>query len=56
MKAPEREECAVTTFILNLLEETVREARPDLSEEEADKAKMQLLRSYFGPKWFGVVK
>lgn len=45
---------SVVAFIVQLLDKTIAEAQPNLSEEDAEKAKIELLYAYFGPKWFGV--
>lgn len=45
----------VIAFIAQLLDKTIAEAQPNLSKEDAEKAKIELLYAYFGPKWFGVM-
>lgn len=49
-----REDDTIVAFIANLLDKTITEAQPNLSEKDAEKAKIELLYAYFGPKWFGV--
>ena len=50
------EDDTIVAFIAQLLDKTIAETQPNLSEEDAEKAKIELLYAYFGPKWFGVKK
>jgi hypothetical protein len=49
------EDDSIIAFIVQLLDKTIAEAQPNLSEEDAEKAKIELLYAYFGSKWFGVM-